>query len=301
MVFRVSNAANDLQFLMHNRRARFEESSVLEHLSTMKKVNRASDNPEHYNRIANTKIDLSETRTFKDSIASALSTFQITEDALGGVRDAIAEARSITLRGTSHLHDPLERETIADQIGQLRLSIMNRLNTRNEGNYIFSGTLTSTEPFQDPVTGNYSGNTTAVDVRVSQTDTVQINFNGEEIAFGPGGQGSADDILDALSDIETAYRTNNLAAVATEMTRLEPALERVNNIISEVGVRAQRLIMEQGHYETFETELLTTLSQLEDADLAEEALNLEQAQNTIQAQLRSQGTVNRQSLLDFLS
>lgn len=301
MVFRVSNATNDLQFLMYNREARSNEATILERLSTLKKVNRASDNPEHYNRIANTKTDLAETRTFKDVIDNTLATFNITEDALGGIRDAIDEARGLTLRGTSHVHDALERETIADQLGQLRLTIINRLNTRHEGNYVFSGTLTDTEPFQDPVTGNYSGNTDAINMRVSHTDTVQVNFNGEEIAFGPGGQGSADDILDVLDDLETAFRANDLATISTEMTRLEPALERVNSIISQVGVRAQRLIMEQGHYETFETELLTTLADLEDADLAEEAIHLEKAQNTIQAQLRSQGTVNRQSLLDFLS
>lgn len=300
MVFRVTQFQMDQQFIYRNQASRELEAQTLEKLSTLKKVNRASDDPEHYNRIRDTKTDLAQTEAFQDSIANTLNNFQLTEDALGGIRDVLDEARALVIRGTSHLHDPLERITIADQLAQMRLTVMNRLNTQSEGHYIFSGTDTDVEPFQDPVTGNYSGNNDAINVRISDSDTLQTNFPGDDIAFGPGGQGSADDILDMLQDLDTAFRTNNLVAINAEIPRLEPALERINQQVSEVGTRSQRLILEQTHYQAFETELQAVLAELEDADLAEEALNLEAVQNTLQAQLRSQGTINRQSLLDFI-
>ena len=300
MVFRVSHGQTDLQFLLRNNATREQEAQSLERLSTLKKVNRGSDNPEHYNRIRDTKTDLAATSTFQDSIAHTLGQFSLVENALGGIRDAIDEARSLIVRGTSHLHDADERTTVADELEQLRLTIFNRLNTRSEGHYLFSGTNVNTEPFQDPVTGLYSGNAGLQTVRLSESDTMVSNFVGSDIAFGAGGQGSADDILDALQDIETAFRNNDLPTINAELPRLEPIFERINLIISEVGTRGQRLVLEQNHYDQFELSLQAVLTELEDVDLAEESVNLKAIQDTLQAQLRSHGTIQRQSLLNFL-
>jgi flagellar hook-associated protein 3 FlgL len=300
MVFRVTQFQNDTQFLFNHTNARDNEARVLERLSTLKKVNRSSDNPEHYNRIANAKTDLNDVEKFTGVIENTLSQFTFVEDAFNGIRDALDDAREITLRGTSHLHDDEERETIADELRDLRLTIINRLNTRHEGQYIFSGTDVDVQPFQDTATGNYSGNTDIMEVRINESDRITTNFIGSEVAFGPGGQGSADDMLDVLADLETAYRANDVTTINAEITRMRPIQERMNQIISEVGTRSARVVAERNHYDAFETDLRAVLAQLEDVDLAEEALNLEAAQTTINAQLRTQGTINRQSLLDFI-
>lgn len=300
MTIRVTHNQTDMQFLLKNRYAREQEAQTLERLSTLKKVNRGSDAPETYNRIRNTKTDLAENQAFTNVINSATSTFNLSEDALGGIRDAVEEVRTLALSGTSILHNNLERETVADQIAQLRLTIINRLNTQSEGHYIFAGTDVTTLPFPDPVTGNYAGNTDAINVRISNSDTMQINFTGDDIAFGPGGQGSSDDILLTLADLETAFRANNTAAIDAAIPLLEPQLERINQVVGEIGVRGQRLVFEQNHYSAFELDLKSVLSDLEDADLAEEAVHLDAIQSQLQAQLRSHGTISRQSLLDFI-
>jgi len=300
MVFRVTKILNDQQFLFNNTRSREEEAKTLERISTLKKVNRASDQPADFRRIQSTKADLAETASYQNIIEGTLTKFHLVEDTMGSIRDDLEEARAIALQGTSNLNGPLERETIADELQQLRLSIINRLNTRHEGEYIFSGTAINTQPFQDPATGNYSGNAETLEINVSPTDTVTVNFPGDELAYGPGGQGSADDVLDLLADLETAFRANDMVTINAELPRLRPVQERINQTISEVGTRSVRLLSEQSHYDEFELNLRAVLSDLEDADLAEEALNLEATQNIIQGQLRSHGSTSRQSLLDFI-
>ncbi len=300
MAFRVTNNAMDQQFLIHNRITREQEAQTLERLSTLKRVNRGSDAPEDYHRIRNNRTDLQTNKAFTDVLGHTTHLFQMTEDALGGIRDALDEARTLALSGTSILHNAEERITVADQIAQLRLTIINRLNTQSEGQYLFSGTDTTTQPFQDPITGNYSGNGDAIDVRLSATDTLRTNYTGDAIAFGPGGQGSSDDILQTLADLETAFRTNNAAAIDAALPLFNPLLDRVNQTIGELGARGQRLMFEQNHYSAFELDLQTVISDLEDADLAEEAVNLDAVQNQLQAQLRAHGTISRQSLFDFL-
>lgn len=300
MAFRVTNNGMDQQFLFHNRYAREQEAQTLERLSTLKRVNRGSDAPEDYRHIRNTKTDISTNQAFKDVLEYTTHRFQMTEDALGGIRDALDEARTLALSGTSILHNAQERITVADQLVQLRLTIINRLNTQSEGEYLFSGTDVDVQPFPNPTTGTYSGNSDAIDVRISASDTLRINFNGDDIAFGTGGQGSADDILQTLSDLENAFRTNNSAAIDAALPLFNPLLDRINQTIGQLGARGQRLIFEQNHYSTFELDLQTVLSTLEDADLAEEAVKLDAVQGQLQAQLRSHGTVSRQNLFDFL-
>ncbi len=300
MTIRTAEFANFRQFLIDNRHSTAEQANVLERLSTLKKVNRPSDDPSDYRQIQDTHAELMEAQSFQDNIQSMMDRNRITEDILDDIRGSMDEVRELAIQGTSFIYDDLERETIADEMEQLRLNIINRLNTQLEGDYIFSGTLNDTEPFQDPVTGAYSGNLEVVDVRVSKTDTVRANFTGEEIAFGATGQGGAEDILDIIDDLVTAFRNNDLTAVNAEIPRLRPAGERLNALVSEVGNRSLRLVNEQNHYDVFEENLRSVLADLEDADLAEETVNLETVNTTISAQLRSQGSINRQSLLDFL-
>ena len=172
MTLRVASFQNLEQFLRYNEASGAEQASVLERLSTLKKVNRASDEPDHYRRIKDAHTDISEQGAFLDNIESLQSRFRIVEDSLASIRDSIDRVRELAIQGSSFIYDDSERETMADEIEQIRLSVMNQLNNTHEGEYLFSGTLNTTQPFQDPVTGAYSGNLETIEVRISRTDTI---------------------------------------------------------------------------------------------------------------------------------
>lgn len=299
MVFRLGEFSTERLFLLNNKRSSFEQSEILEHIATGRKVNRGSDDPVHFTRIEETKNQLKQNQAFEKNVEHLLQRNQAIETALGSIRDAFDAAREVAMQGSSHLNDDLERETIADEIAEYREQIINRLNTRHEGEYLFSGTLVDVQPFD--ATGTvYSGNTTITQARINETDTVATNFIGSDIAYGPTGPGDPTDMIEILTNLETAFRNNDEAAVTAELPRLRPTSERINETVAEVGTRNVRLISERDEYGIFEENLKSVLSQLEDADLAEEIVSLEQVQNTINAQLRSQRTINTQSLLDFL-
>ena len=301
MTIRISEFTTLDQFLWHNEDTAIEQAKILERLSTLKKVNRASDDPAHYRQIKDAKAEIEENMAFQDNIVNTRAKLRLTEDVFNTIRDAMEEAREVTIQGTSFIYDDLERETIGDELEQLRLTIFNQLNTQYEGEYLFAGTDTNTLPFPDPLTGAYAGNTDLMQVRVSKTDTVTTNFTGEEIAFGATGQGGAEDVLDILDDLITAFRNNDVTAVNVEVPRLRPALERINHLIGDVGNRQLRLENEESRHLSFETSLRSILADLQDADLAEETVNLERINAQFESQLRAQGSVNRQqSLLDFL-
>lgn len=298
MTTRLGSFADLRQFLLHNGRSRIDQANVLEHLSTLKKVNRASDDPEAYRRIEHAEDQISQNQSFIENINDAMTRYDIMETAVTDIVDQLDEARELAIRGTSHLHDDLERETVADQIQNLREQILNRLNSKHEGSYLFSGSLTNTAAFD--ATGTYQGNADILEMRLSETQRFELNFTGEEIAFGAGGAGSATDIIEILDNLETAFRNNDLAAINAEIPRLRPATERLNGVLGDIGSRVGRLIAEKDHYQVFEEDLRSVLVQLEDADLAAEAVELEKVNQTLDAQLRSQGQINRNNLLNLI-
>jgi len=300
MVFRVTQSQIDGKFLMQQGIALADESQILEKLSTFKKVNRASDNPGDANLINQAKNDIGEATGFRKAIEATLSRFQAVETAFTEIRDVLDDARELVVEGSLSVNNP-ERQTIADQLGHYRAEIIDRLNVKHEGQFLFDGTVqVATPPFDDPVTGAYTGNNSLYSLRLNAQENVVVNWPGSTVAFGPGGFGSSDDVLFLLQTLEDAFRADDLATIDATLPLLAPADERINGLIGEVGALSGRLISEQDHYENFELGLREVLQDLESADLAEEAVYLKQARNKVDAQLRAQGSVNRQSLLDFL-
>lgn len=298
MAIRVGEFDNLRSFLLHNERESYNQAQILERLSTLKRVNRASDDPTDYRAIRDAKDQLSQTAGFQKNIETSLSKYSVMETQLTSVVESFSDARELALSSLSVLNNDLERETLADEVAQLRGNIISRLNAKHEDRYLFSGTLTQTEPFD--ATGVYSGDSNTVRVRLSESDTIINNIPGDEIAFGAGGAGSATDIMEILNNLETALRNDDDVAINAELVRMRDAEVRLNEVVGEIGTRSSRLILEQNHYSDFELELQEVLSDLEDADLAEEVSNLERANTIIESQFRSQSTISQQSLLDFL-
>jgi flagellar hook-associated protein 3 FlgL len=298
MTVRIGEFDNLRTFLLHNERESYNQAMTLERLSTLKRVNRASDDPTDYRAIRDARDQMSQTAGFQNNIETSLSKYTVMETQLNGVVDSFSRARELALSATSVLNNDLERETLADEVSQLRNNIIGRLNSRHEGSYLFSGTQTSTEPFD--AAGVYSGDSNLVRIRISESDQLINNIPGDEIAFGAAGAGGPTDIMEILNNLETALRNDDDVAINAELVRMRDAEVRLNEVVGEVGTRSARLILEQNHYSEFELELQSILSELEDADLAEEVTNLERSNTIIESQFRSQSTISQQSLLDFI-
>lgn len=299
MTFRVGEFSTLRIFQLNNETSQYDQSRILERISTQKRINRASDHPEDFQRVRDTHASLDKADAYKSVIQKTQSSYDLVETSLDSIRESIDRVRELTVSGTSVINDADARTTVADQIQQMRENIIARLNTRDEGQYIFSGTETATAPFD--TTGVYFGNSTINQIRINDTDRMPIGFTGDQIAFGAGGQGSATDVLDALQQLETAFRNNDLTTINTELPRLAPIQDRINGMIASVGTRTQRLDMEKGNFDSLDEGLQAILASLEDVDLADEVTKLDKNRTAMDSQLRAQSQLNRQSLLNYLS
>jgi len=300
MSYRISEFQNTREFLYYNAKSQMDELETLEHIASGKRVNQASDDPIDHQRIQQMKTELMENSDFSKSIQTMLSEYNVVESSLNAIRDSLERVSELAIQGANETYGANGRDTIADEMEELYLGIISTLNTRHEGKYLFSGTATNTEPFQDTVTGNYSGNSDIAQIRISSSDTLASNIPGDEVAYGAGGQGSNEDILDLIQDLVTELRADNTPGIQTNLPRLKQTIDRVNGLIAGIGSKTVRLVNSQNYYQDFEINLRETMSELEDADMAEEISILNQNRTAQEAQYRSQSAILDRTLLDYL-
>jgi flagellin-like hook-associated protein FlgL len=108
-------------------------------------------------------------------------------------------------------------------------------------------------------------------------------------------------ILDALSQLELALRSDDTRAISLAAARLDTLKEQVTRTHGQVGAQSQSMHarLEQMQDASVTTTLL--LSQVRDLDYAEGITRLQGAQLRLQADLQTSGRLLGLSLLDFLA
>jgi flagellar hook-associated protein 3 FlgL len=105
-----------------------------------------------------------------------------TEDsALTQLQNQLQSLRDLALEANNASESPSDLSAIATQVQQIQGSILSLANTQDgEGNYIFAGYSTQTQPFAQTTTGaTYSGDQGQRQVQIGAGQTVVVGDNGD--------------------------------------------------------------------------------------------------------------------------
>ena len=97
----------------------------------------------------------------------------------------MTEARALIIQGMNGTLSPGDREALADQLDLLRESLLEVANSRSGERFLFSGTDTSSAPFQETSDGRveYTGNQSNQSILIGRGVELEVNLPGDEI-FG---------------------------------------------------------------------------------------------------------------------
>lgn len=121
------------------------------------------------------------------------------ESVLDSVNTALQRARELALQGGNGGYSDADRKSIASEIGELEEQVLGLLNTKDSsGNYMFSGSKTSTPPYVRNNDGTYSyqGDDTQLSLQVSDTLSMATNDTGKSILESATNSGRTQAILD---------------------------------------------------------------------------------------------------------
>jgi len=191
-------------------------------------------------------------------------------------------------------------------------SMAGALNQKFAGRSLFAGTRINTDPFTAKTLDDLA-NATNVEELFTNSDVRQVSRidDGETIESGFLASDVATDlvtIMKAIKDFNDGtngpFGANMTDAQRTfikdQLTAIIPALDSLNQVQGENGLLQSRVEMTKTQEENRQLMLTGVIGDLQDADLAETASRLQQAQTAVEASARTFSILNKVSLLNFL-
>ena len=302
-------------FLLFNRAISNRNTEMFkasEQLSTNKRINRPSDDPEGARSALNMKFALQRLDQYERNVSSGERILQATETALGGAREILIRAKELAVQGNNTVLGTEARGALADQVQQLSQQLLSLANTEVNGEYIFSGFKVDTAPFAldddhpdaDPA-ATFAGDTNVKSIQVADGSTIQVQVRGDTTFLG-GGTSATGDIFQTLAELEEAIRAgdtdeSSADGIPQSIENLDTALDQIISATTTVGARSNRLSSVKESLIAQRETLKTFVSDIEDVDLPDLILEMQKAQTALQATISSAGVVmNLPSLMDFL-
>jgi flagellar hook-associated protein 3 FlgL len=221
----------------------------------------------------------------------------VTDTALSDIGDAIQRARDLVLQGATSTTDASGRAAIATEITQLIDSIKTDANTRDGNVFVFSGTATTTQPYQMGANDAYAGNTSAINREIGPGVQVPVNQVGQTV-IGDDTTG----LLASLRTIVADLNSGNTAALSTtDIASLDTANDTVLNARAQVGALSNRLSTALNRLQSTNLSSTQMLSNTDDTDMAQVMVNFSTQQAAYEAALRAGAQIIQPSLMDFLS
>jgi flagellar hook-associated protein 3 FlgL len=268
-------------------------SRVQEQLSSGRVINRPSDSPTGTNAAMRLRAQLAADGQYARNAQDGLGWLGQTDSVLGSMIDNVGRARDLLVQGASTgSNGPDARGALATELGQIRESLIGQANTSYMGRPLFGGTTGGDTAYD--ATGAWVGDPNAVNRAIGENDKVRVNTTGPE-AFSAG----SDDLFAVLTDAVDALR-NNPAAISGALGRLDSVFDSMRTAHADVGTRYGRVESALTRLNDVTLENQSALSDIENVDVGQAAMDLQLAQVAYQASLGATARVIQPSLLDFL-
>jgi len=274
-------------------------------LSTGKQINQPSDNPSGTALTLQLNNTLANLTSYNNNVTDGTGWTQAQTGALSDMTNAVQRVQELVEEAANGTQSPADMAASADEVNQLIDEIKSDANTQYNGQYVFSGSATTTEPYQSGSNDTFAGNTNSVTREIGPNTSLTVSANvsavlgnGQTVSGQPAGDGQ---LLNTLRNISDDLQSGNSSALGgTDMTDLSSNLNSLLGLSATVGTTTDRLQMASSRIASLQTSATDTLSNTEDADMAQTEINFSTEQAALSAALQAGASVVQESLMNFL-
>lgn len=241
-------------------------------IATGVRVNSISDDPSAAAQDFLLRSEISSNDNFVQTASGVTGALQVADTSLGSVVTQITQAISLATEGNNGTLNASDLASIANQLTGVRSEILSLANTSYQGQFVFAGSQSSTQPFSldtstTPATVTYSGDSRQTTTQSPSGQVFPLNVPGSQI-FGSGTTG----ILSTLNNLIASFSAGN--ADISDTTALNTDLQ---------GISQQRVIIDNSisglqsastYTQNQSTQLLAVQNSLIQADTAQVATQL---------------------------
>jgi flagellar hook-associated protein 3 FlgL len=180
---RVTQNLNQLNFITAMTTLEANLSQTQNQIATNLSFTTPSQNPVAAGAVNNYTQALSQSQQYDTNANSAQGRLSIEDNTLSQVQSALQSLRDLALQANSGTQSTQNRSAIATQATQIQSTLVSLANTQDgNGEYIFGGFNTQTQPFALSATGaTYSGDQGQRQVQIAAGQTIPDSDNGATV------------------------------------------------------------------------------------------------------------------------
>src|ERR1700761_421173 len=180
---RVTEGLNQTQFLAAVNLLESGISQTQNQMSRNLRFTTASQNPVAAGTVNNYNQALAQSQQYGTNASSAQTNLNTEDNALSQVQTQLQALRNLALEANSGILTNSNLSSIATQAVQIQNSLLSLANTTNgNGEYIFGGFASQTQPFTLSATGaTYNGDQGSRQVQIAAGQTVADGDNGDTV------------------------------------------------------------------------------------------------------------------------
>jgi flagellar hook-associated protein 3 FlgL len=260
-------------------------NNLTSELSSGLSVQSLQDNPVAVAQSTLLASQIDQTDTFVQSASGEASMMQVADSTLGDVVTQVTQALSLAVEGSNGTQNASDNASVAQSLSGILSEVVSLANTSYQGQYLFSGSQGSVQPFTlntatTPPTATYGGDANVQFIEVPGGQKLQINLPGSSV-FGSGTTGIVGALSQLIGDISsgasTASITTDTAALNTALgqlsdqrSTLDSSLSRLNSATTFAQTTESQLEVAQGGLVSANPEVVAT--QLSSAETQHQAL-----------------------------
>ena len=278
-------------------------------LSTGLRVNQASDAPQQIGDIFQARADLTNATQAEQNLNRVKTQADAADSALQTAIQLMDNAETLGLQGGGDpaQANPSQQATMASQVQGLISEMVAISNTSVGGVYIFSGDQSGSPSYQvDTSSANGVDRLITTQATSVASDPTGITFPVAKTAQDIFDQRDSSDnftannVFAALQNLQNALTAGNPAGIATAVNGIQTASAYLNQQAGFYGAAQNRIDSAISLAQKFQVQDQTQLSNLQDADVTQSALQLTQSTTALSAAMSAQAKQPTSSLFDYL-
>jgi flagellar hook-associated protein 3 FlgL len=263
------------------------ENTLTSELSSGLRVASLQNDPVAVEQAALLGSSIARDDTFVQTASGVASSMQVADTTLGETVTQITSAISLAVSGNDGALNASNFSTIAQQLSGVRDQVLSLANTSYQGQYLFSGSQGSVQPFTldsstVPATVTYSGDTSVQSVQTPSGQQIQTNLPGSSV-FGAGSSGVLGALNQLIADFSSGAPAS--ATITADTAALTGALTGLSGQRATLDTSLSQLQSTSTYVQTQQAQLSVAQSSLVSADPATVATQLSSAETQHQALL----------------
>ena len=276
---------------------RKQEDQALQQVASGQKLNSLSDDPAAAASLVNLRMQSSSDTQYLQNISSLTGSLNVADSALSSVVEALTSAQSVGVEGANSTLNSSNQQALAQQIQGIQQEILGLANTSYNGEYLFSGTATTTQPYVEDSSAasgvTYSGNDSSNSVEISEGQAMPTSLPGSQLFSNSTTNvfQSLQDLYNALNHEHQHHRRHHGSPERAELC------EHPADVLRKLcGPAEQHPNLPYAATNAIDNDRGHTF----DADMATAVTDLTQAETTQQALVQAGAQISQLNLFNYL-